>query len=269
MPPLTPKAVAVTAVALNPTRITATVDVGRARVGLQLDGFTDAETTVYRVIAGVRTVVRALNPARPISGTAFAYDYEAPVNQALRYEAANGALTVTSATVTVATSKQWLKAPASPAVNITGRLARVPQLNRPRNQDIVRVIGRRNAVVISDVRGGASGTLEFVTLTEAEADDFDTFLDGADVAYISLPGSRFGERYVQLGDAQAEPVSPKLNEPGLRWSVPYVEIDRPVSAAVGDLTGSYELLASSFASYTTAKAAHTSYLDMLNGLNVA
>ena len=87
-----------------PGAITLTPDPDRARMGVRLDGFPDVDTQVARVVAGERVPLRAAHPAaRPLGGTWFGWDYEAPLGVPVGYEASDGTSVVTAAPAVLTT----------------------------------------------------------------------------------------------------------------------------------------------------------------------
>ncbi len=166
--------------------ITATADPTYARVAVQLNSWVDTETVVYRVVGGVRTVVRAFNPARPISGVAFTYDYEVPPNTLVTYEAGdNAGATLGSSTPGRGTmAVPWLPAPALPSVNTPVAFATTPSRTRRRRQERFQVIGRPSPVVVSDVRALSEGEITLVALDDAAASAIWEAVDGADVLLV-------------------------------------------------------------------------------------
>ncbi len=248
-----------------PATITATPDPGRARIEVRLDGFPDTPVTVHRVAGGVRRAVRAANPIRPLGGTAFFFDYEAPFGVGARYEASDGTSTITSSTVTVSTSRAWLKNPAQPALNLPVRLAEIPARERPRRRVVFEPLGRADPVVVSDVRSTARGQVTLITFTDAEADDLLNTLGGTAVALLQIPGNRFGSRYLALGNVTEAPLVAKRWVQAAGWETEWIEVAYPPGGQVGDLSGNWQTLLDEGGTWGTLRDAGGTWLGLLRG----
>lgn len=248
--------------------IAATVDNNRARVAVQLTSFPDVDTVIYRVAGAARLPVRGGNPVRPSGGTTLVYDYEAPLGSPVTYEAFDGTATRKSVGVTLETALNWLKAPSYPALNMPVRFSVMPSQERTRRQSAFQVLGRRDPIVISDVRSSTSGAMSLVTLTDEEADALSAVLNEALVVLLQVPGSRYGSRYLALGDVTETPIIGKRAMPESRWEVAFQEVAYPPGGVVGDPTGTWQLVKDYYPTWGDLQANESTWLDLLAGVDL-
>lgn len=232
---------------LSSFQITADDDLGR--VELILRELIVGETMrLYRLVGGTQSLVRG--PAGwlteiPVASEQFLVDdYEAPLGvpvtyRAESYDAATGALTGyrVGGPVTLAVpdpSDCWLKDPLQPQRNVRLRASVAPDWTRPIEQTSYRIRGRRNSVVLSDVRQGLTGTLQVWTLTDDERRALHFALDTGDPLLVQFsPGLGLEDAYYAVGDADEPRFSPVGSEPRRRWSLPLTQVDAPPGGAVG------------------------------------
>ncbi len=247
--------------------ITAAPDPDRARVELALSGFPDSPVTVYRVAGGVRREVRAANPIRPLGGTAFAFDYEAPLGGVpLRYEATDAATgTIVVATTALATNRPWVKSPAQPALNTAATFVDVPSMETDRPQTVFRPLGRSDAVVVSDVRSSLQGEIQLRSMTAEETARIRALLNGPAVVLLQVPETPFGECYAALGRATPVRVFDFQGPIAAVWTVGYAEVAHPPGGQVGDLSGNWQTLLDEGGTWGTLNTPGSTWLGLLRG----
>lgn len=237
------------------------------RVGVTLAGWsTDDDVVVYREAAGVRVPVRGADPAAPIGGGFFVWDYEAPFNVPVTYTAHDAGTDYVSAPVTLAETRPWLRVPGLPFLDLPVVPDRYPALQRSRPAAVLRPLGRRRPVVISDLLQSAEGTIGFYAPTDSDADSLVALLEQAPVVLLHLPGTRWGARYIALrGVAESRSTGYADTEFTL-FEVEFVVVDRPEGGLFGDPSNSYQAVLDTFASYSALLAAEDDYFDVLAGV---
>ncbi|KMS78309.1 hypothetical protein ACH49_16630, partial [Streptomyces leeuwenhoekii] len=208
--------------------------------------------TVYRVTSdGKRAPVRGANGLivqQVITSDAMLIeDHEAPLGQPVHYRievySPAGALAFTrsseSVTLTLADiNTAWLKDPGNPQRNCLVMVERAPDWQRPIEQAVHVVRGRRNKVVLSGRRQGLEGDLAIWTRSDAEREALHLLLDsGNTLLWQAASGMGVTDMYVAVGEATEARVSPLAQEPWRAWSLPLVEQDMPVTTGVGGARG--------------------------------
>ncbi|MFD4921137.1 hypothetical protein ACFWNE_07435 [Streptomyces goshikiensis] len=208
---------------------------------------------VYRVAAGgARTLVRGESGLLDgtlaiVSDTMTIEDYEAPLETLVSYlielvdPADMSVDSRTSDTVTLThadANLAWLKDPGYPSRNLLVMVQRGPDWTRPIEQSINRVKGRRNAVTLSDVRGGLEGDLLVWTRSDEEREALGALLDpGHTLLWQAAPGMGVNDMYVSVaGVGEARAGGPATDE-WRAWTLPLTEQDMPVTVGVSGSAG--------------------------------
>ncbi|KOU41251.1 hypothetical protein ADK55_29090 [Streptomyces sp. WM4235] len=208
--------------------------------------------TVWRVLTGgARTLVRGSTGL--IDGDVIAADQlviedaEAPLGVPVYYYVEilpPGGTTPesrTSATVTITAGDPnyaWLKDPGRPQRNMLLMVARAPVWQRPVPQAEYKVRGRRNSVVLSDVRGGLEGDLTIFTQTDEERESLHRLLDsGSVLLWQANPGLGVDDMYVNVGAVSEDRGEAIASDPWRTWSLPMKQADMPTSVGVAGSAG--------------------------------
>jgi hypothetical protein len=208
--------------------------------------------SVWRVVGdGTRTLVRG--PAGLISSQTITADrmviedYEAPLNTTVSYYievySAVGTLAEsrTSDPVTVSLDDGnycWLKDPGSPQRNLRLMVARGPVWQRSIQQTAHRVRGRRNSVILSDVRGGLEGEVSLYTFTDEEREALHLLLDaGTTLLWQVAPGRGISDMYVAVGGITEDRGGGIDTDPERTWTVPVTQVDMPTTIGVAGSAG--------------------------------
>ncbi|MEN2423000.1 hypothetical protein AABB02_33430 [Streptomyces rimosus] len=218
-----------------------------ASVSLTLRELTAGQSvTVYRALPdGSRTLVRGpagLLDRFPLpSDLLTVEDYEAPLGTALRYlvelRDGQGSLmsTRTSDTVMLTAGDPeyaWLKDPGAPLKNLRLLMAKPPEWKRPVDRTAYHVRGRRNPVILSDVRGGLEGDLFVYTRSDEEADALHWLLDsGGTLLWQVAPGVHERDLYVSVAEVELPRVFPRAGEEWRVWTLPLTQVDMPSGTA--------------------------------------
>ncbi|WP_018385250.1 hypothetical protein [Wenjunlia vitaminophila] len=229
------------------TSVTARPD--SASVQVILRELTVGETlTLWRVAGGQRTLVRGpdgLTDHMLIpSDTIVIEDYEAPLGVPLTYvtelwnvDGSAGGSRTSVPPVTLEpgdANTTWLKDPSRPQLNMRLLIRQAPDWQQPVEQSVLRVRGRPNAVIVSDVRGGREGDLVLWTQSDSERDALRYLLASSDVLlWQSHPRMGEPDVYVSVGQTTAARVTTYAPEPWREWTLPLVEQDQPTGGQSG------------------------------------
>lgn len=203
--------------------------------------------TLYRVVGSTQTIVRG--PDGWITGLVVTAaqmtveDYEAPigVDVVYRVEAYNdiGEISNFGTTAPVQLrlddpSDCWVKDPLQPQRNLLLQAAAAPDWTRPIEASEYRIRGRRNSVILSDVRGGLVGTLQLWTVSDAERTALHYLLDTGNTLLVQVnPGLGLEDAYFAVGEVAEPRLIAYGGEPRRRWSLPLTQTDAPVGGVGG------------------------------------
>jgi hypothetical protein len=226
---------------------------------------------LYRVVNGTQTLVRG--PAGWVDGQVIdtdqmiVEDYEAPIGAVVSYRVefygADGSSdgfrdSPTGRLSLPDPSDCWIKDPLQPERNILLRASVAPDWTRPIELTEYRVRGRRNSVILSDVRGGLTGTVLVWTTTDAERTALHFALDSGDPLLLQfMPGLGLDDAYYSIGEASEPRFSPVGSEPRRQWSLPLIQVDAPIGGVGGTAGWTVQDLLSTW----------DTSLDVANGYN--
>jgi hypothetical protein len=132
----------------------------------------------------------------------------------------------------------WLKDPGNPQRGLTVMVSKAPDWQRPVEQAVMRVAGRRAAVVLSDVRGGLEGELQVWTRTDDERAALHRILDpGHVLLWQAAPGMGVSDMYVSVGQATEARTGGTAKELWRAWSLPLTETDMPTTTGINGSAG--------------------------------
>lgn len=194
--------------ALGPLEFTAELDASGRWVLLTVlsDGMT--EVTVFRITRDGTAAVRGAFNKEALNAFVGA-DYEAPQNTPLAYfvRYGDGIQTrdspVVSVVGTVDRGADVLFSLTNPLAWLRVNVNIGPDLTSRGRQDAVQVVGRRDPVVVSDVRLFPNGTLTVITLTDSERNDLNAMLSTGQVIAFSPREPTYGFSdvwYLSIGD---------------------------------------------------------------------
>lgn len=224
--------------------LTLTPDSANGRIIAELDDNAGDATTDYfqlqRSVDGgdTWTDVRLLTDdtlITPSAGVATVYDYELPNGEAVDYRARaahnySGVLAYsawTSAVTSWSGDVWWIKDPLDPARNLTVTVLAYNEVQRPARQGVFQALGATLPLVVSDTRGGATGTIILRTDSAADRAALDNVLDRT--VLIQGPAAD-GEpdRYVRLGDTARQRIDGlRSTAPQRTESLAWVEVASP------------------------------------------
>lgn len=234
--------------------------------------------SIYRVTPdGHRALVRGpagLINQQPITSTVVVIeDHEAPMGVPVYYvleQLAIGSTTpgtrVTgSLTLTMNVNECWMKDPGNPQRNLKVLVAKAPDWDRPIEQAVNRVHGRRNAVIFSGKRGGLEGDLAIWTRSDEERKSLHLLLDdGNTLLWQAMPGMGVDDMYVQVGAAPEARTGGVASDAWRAWTLSLTEQDMPVTTGVGSaVTWTWADVAAEFATWDDVRAAFATWEDLL------
>ncbi|MGW3491770.1 hypothetical protein [Streptomyces sp. NPDC001054] len=231
--------------------------------------------SIYRITPdGQRAAVRGpsgLIIEQPVTSTTVTLeDHEAPLGTPVYYRletrdpSSTVAATRSTGTVEIDLDRQlcWLKDPGNPQRNLSLMVQRAPDWERPIDQAVYRVAGRRNAVILSGARSGLEGDLAIWTRSDEERAALHLLLDpGATLLWQAMPGMGVSDMYVQVGQVTEARTGGVAQEPWRVWTLPLVEVDQPVTVGVGtavswtwaDVVAEFATAADVLAAFATAE----------------
>jgi hypothetical protein len=233
------------------------------------------ETTVVRIdAAGNEVVVRNGDPLAVSGGSATTQDYEAPLDTIVSYEMRN---TGTSAVITSTsgvilpslTNLAWLSHPGKPAFNVTFTpRSFIPATRRSRSATYD-VIGRTLPVAQSLRRAGEEGTLIVKITTNEQRLALHTLLDDGAVLLLRGPQGwpTMGSRYIQVGDADYEPLIRVLTDERAWLTLPWVEVDRPAGLAQAGPGFTWGDVITAYGSWSALISDNGTWADVIDGVD--
>ncbi|WP_331445871.1 hypothetical protein [Streptomyces xanthochromogenes] len=208
--------------------------------------------TIWRQLAdGTRTLVRGsagLIQGQLITGAELVIeDYEAPLGTPFFYYVetrdSTGALIEQRTSVSVSLDASdpdycWLKDPSLPSRNLRLLVSKGPSWQRSVEQSAYRIRGRRNPVILTDVRAGYEGTLEIYTQSDDERDALNALLDtGSVLLWQAAPGLGVTDTYVMVGQTAEARGDAPADDPWRTWTLPLTQTDMPITVGVSGSAG--------------------------------
>jgi hypothetical protein len=196
------------------------------------------------------------------------FDFEAPLDQSVTYTLTPSVGSpVTSSAITIVTngSTFWLKNVAQEALSRTVEVAGMSAIRRPSNTlATYHVLGRKNPVIISDVRGGRVGTMTLTAPTLAQTRDLLALLGPGTPLLFQAPASTgFEDMYFTVTGDVEETWLGTAGNPVHGFSIPFTEVDAPTDDLVAVGANSWALVVS-FGTWANLLAKRSTWLDVLN-----
>lgn len=234
--------------------------------------------TVYRVLPdGSRSLVRGrdglLDGVTITDDVITVEDYEAPLGVPIKYRiefysATTGLIAGwrTTDPVTLAPGDRnyaWLKDPSRPQLNLHVLVKAAPEWAQPIEQNVMRPRGRPNAVILSGTRGGREGSLILWTQTDTEREALRLLLaSGNPLLWQAVPGMGESDVYVSVAGSAFPRVSAYAPEPWREWTLPMVEVDRPITGLGGSATWTVQDVLIENATVLSLLSRYTTVLDL-------
>lgn len=239
----------------------------------------DYLVTVYREASdGSRTLVRGssgLIDNLPVtSDLMIVEDHEAPLGVPVSYRielrdspgASASSRSSAPVTVTLADLNEvWLKDPGNPQRNCKVVVQQAPDWQRPIEQAVHRVRGRRNAVVFSGVRGGLEGELAIWTRSDEERKALHLLLDsGNTLLWQAVPGMGVDDMYVNVAGITEARTGVLAQDAWRAWQLPLTQADMPVTTGINGPAGrTWQDVVAEFATCADLLAVYATCEDLL------
>lgn len=211
----------------------------RVRVSVADAGEVPAGTTgtVERSTDQVRWVgVRGGLELTPDTDTRPVDDYEfvsGMVNYyRLRIVNAGATIAVYTDSITPSIDGVWLKNVAFPFLNQTVTVADFGDITRPARGQVYDIVGARDPVAVTDVRGSRRYDLQVLTASIADADTFDQVLSQGGVVYVqSPPDCDVPDGHYQVGDTTQARTARRTKR--RMFTLPLTKVRPPAPSIVG------------------------------------
>jgi hypothetical protein len=179
----------------------------------------------------------------PVSGAASVYDYDAPNGSAVYYRAhavhwftGTGGVVTSSASAWAKDSdlwssgEWWLKHPTRPSLNLNPVLKSQPSIASSIGQGVFSPLGRRTAVVVSDVRRSWTGEVVLRCDSDAEREALDAILaDGQPLLLQGPADAYWDERWLAVSSQERTRAIDQSWNPITFDALVFTETERPDS----------------------------------------
>jgi hypothetical protein len=235
---------------------------------LTCEGMTEA--TINRLTPDGTQAVRGAFKKEAVNSL-IAADYEAPQNTPISYYAvvSDGTQTRNSDLVTLSSE---IDRGGDVVFGLTNPLAvqkvivvSVPSLVSESRQDVVQVVGRRDAVVVSDVRSFPTGTLTLATLTDGERFGLYQLLNDGGLLAFSPHQPNYGFSdvwYLAVGNVTERRISPIGHAPERYFDLEFRRVAPPPADFVGPAFRTWGDLWSESVSWDSLKQAGITWLRL-------
>lgn len=158
----------------------------------------------------------------------------------------------------------WLRDPANHDADMRVMVAEQPSLERAGRLGVHQVIGRPRPVIVSDVRSGATGSVQLLTRDGDErAELLKLLAPGNMLLFQATPEALLpADMYLMVDGATEERVSRLVTEQWRRHTLEFTLVDPPEFEA-GPASNIYQTVASYGVNYDYVLARRGSYLDLL------
>lgn len=247
--------------------LNAEVDSANARIRLDLAWPETIPATITRIHAdGTTYEVRGGDPAT-VCGWWARWDYEAPLDQPVTYQATSaereGAVATTAPVTLASLDRDWLKHPTKPHLNRRVSIRTYDGRNRKSRSAAIRPPLAKYPIIVHGNRQAPAGQLVIQTDgTAADLAAIDELLDDNADLMLQRPAVRGGESwYVAIDTTGMDRVDP--GHPTVlieRLPLPYEVVDRPSGEAEGGPADRYSEIATQ--TYNQVAAGYPTYVDL-------
>jgi len=208
------------------------------------------------------------------------FDYEAPLNSAVTYNATStkhnidGSLTQQNATSgpgTIVFTDQaiWLKSLSQPSLSMEVEIASMEPVARNARVQINPIIGAKFPVVLSDVQGARTGAMVLRTYDLPSRLAMITLLDLGQPIFMqcdsaAIGGDGFEDMYFQIGNFTEGRPQVRSTDTVREWNIIFTEVDSPSGTLTSLAGNSWLLVSTAFASWNDLLTHRTTWLDVLN-----
>ncbi len=180
------------------------------------------------------------------------------------YDGADTLLYTLTAAVTPALGGIWLKNLGRPYLNRQVTVTGFGDVAAPARGGVIDVIGRRNSVAITDVRGPRRYDLVLRAADLDEADTLDLALSFGDPVFVHVPAGCLVPRSMHAFVGDVTSTRPPRHDSTARYfTLPLTEVDAPDGSIIGTTVTCAGILAA-FPTCAAVLAAFPTVLDMLD-----
>ena len=224
--------------ALSVPTIVAIANQQHRRVTLLVTSDVGSTVTVHRTAGSNDPVpVRGGYEVTMVNGEILVIDYEIPQGYSLEYgvTATDGVDTLEATPVAVSPfdfGGDVVFSLGDPKGGMVINVESFPSLKYGIQQDVVRVWGRRDPVVVSGIRELPSGTLNLITLDLTERAALLDILKGGAILGFNPWKAEYGVdsiMYLSVADVTEARTSPLAAEDSRRWSLTVQQVGRPAA----------------------------------------
>lgn len=169
-----------------------------------------------------------------------------------------------TATVTPTLTNVWLKNIGKPFLNRILTPTDFSEVVQPSRSGSFPIIGRRDEIAVTDVRGGNRYVLTVKTETDSEAEDLKAVLALGDTVLLHLPHDykRFPGGYYLIGNLTTRKAQ-SVRSPRRYHDLPLTQVAAPSSVIVGT-TVTWQNIITSFATWADLIAAEATWADVMD-----
>lgn len=158
--------------------------------------------------------------------------------------------------------KVWLKFVANPQLNRRVDLVGWGEVARKSRAEIFEVVGAKEPVMVTDVFGSRSVTVEFVTHTPEDTKALDDALSEGFPIFFQVPVKlQLPTLYASVGDYSYKALTPSSVRS--RWTVPLREVAAPPASVIVGSTRTYADGLADYPTYAQSIAAKSTYRELL------
>jgi hypothetical protein len=150
-------------------------------------------------------------------------------------------------------------------------VARAPDWQRPIEQSVNRVKGRRHAITLSDVRGGLEGDLAIWTQSDDERAQLHGLLDpGHTLLWQAAPGMGVDDMYVSVAGVSEARDGGDATDVWRAWVLPLIQQDMPTTVGVSGSAGrTWQDVLAEFATWQAVLDAYATWEDVFLDRRIA
>ncbi|TQF03936.1 hypothetical protein E6W39_18980 [Kitasatospora acidiphila] len=249
-----------------------------AYISLNVTGLTGYDTVaVQRTNAdGSQVIVRSCNYISTGGADSWAgFDLEASLGVVVSYtviaQTHNGDGSITTATassggliIPTQNGVGWLKNLSQAALNTQISLQALSDVKTDPRIQVYPVIGRKNPVVVSDVRGGRTGTVSLMTTGSTDYQAVSTLLASGSTLFLqATPADGFSDMYFVAGSVTEHRPAAQSTDYTRIFNIDFTEVDSP-SGSLTSIPGNSYAAVVSFGTYQALLNDRTTYLGVLN-----
>lgn len=170
------------------------------------------------------------------------------------------ALTVTSSQVTMPSGGQvWLTDPGWPAYAAPVVVNDLSE-SYPQRRGVFQAIGAALPVAVSDVRGGAAGTLTIQTNSTADTTRLRAMLGTGRTLLLRLPATWGPDTwYLSVDTTGVDRFTKVATDNWRRWTLPFTRVDRPTGTSAGAVGQTWNDVVATYATWNALIAAKATW----------